>query len=600
MNRQTGRRHRRPRQQSFFSCATFIAAFILATALSPFPRALAENIPLRLIAFNDFHGHLEPGSKTLALPDPSDPAKTVRVPTGGAAWMAGLIRQLRGETANSVVFSSGDMISASPLVSTLFRHESTIATMNSIGLDFADVGNHEFDGGLAELRRVAGGGCAANSAASPFVSCALDGGYPGAKFPFLAANVEGPDGQPVFTPTLVKEFGGVKVGFIGVVTRTLSAMVSPTGIRGLNVRDEAETLNRYASDLNRQGVEAVVAVVHEGGEGVANWNDTTCAGKSGEIFTIADKLSPQIDLVFSAHTHQGYNCVIDTPSQRGLRVIQATSFGRGLAVIDLELNTATRRIERDRTRSRNIPVVNQTTGAYTEVPSDPAVAKIVSDYTTKSAETADRPVGRIAGAIDVTPAAGSPVTIDSPAGRMVADAQLAATQAPGSGGAQIAFINAGGVRAPLPCQSTPPCAATYGQAFTMQPFGNALVTMTFTGKQLKALLEEQFPADARQPHFLEPSHGLTYTWKRGAPFGERVSGLTLNGEPVRPEARYRVTVNSFLFEGGDGHKLLSQGADRMGGPLDVDALVNFLKAHDGEDGRAVYSPDVTPRVNVTD
>jgi 5'-nucleotidase len=604
MSRQTEHRHRRLRRLSFFGCSallgafSLVGAFSLAVAAAPFARA--DSIPLRLIAFNDFHGRLEPDPKPTSMPDPSDPAKkTVNVPTGGAAWMAGLISKLRGEAPNSVTFSSGDMISAAPLVSTLFRHESTIAVMNAIGLDFAIVGNHEFDGGVGELRRIASGGCAANDASSPFVSCALGGSYAGAKFPYLAANVLGPDGQPVFAPTLIKEFGGVKVGFIGVVTRALPSMVSPAGFAGLKVLDEAETLNKQADELNRQGVEAIVAVVHEGGAAELRQDDE-CANKSGEIFAIADKLSPHIDLVFSAHTHQRYNCVIDTPNQHGLRVIQAGSYGRALSVIDVELNTATHRIERDRSRSRIVPVVNQSVGGYTAAPSDPAVAKLVSDYTAQSAATADRPVGRIAGPIDLTPAAASPTAIDSPAGHLIADAQLTATQDASAGAAQIAFVNGGGVRAPLPCQATPPCTATYGQAFTMQPFGNTLVSMTLTGEQLKALLEEQFPPEAKEPHFMAPSRGFTYAWKRSAPFGQRVSDLTLDGAPVRPEARYRITVNSFMAEGGDNHKRLTEGGDRVGGPLDVDALVDFLKTHDGADGHALYAADTTPRIRLAD
>lgn len=550
---------------------------------------------LRLIAFNDFHGHLEAGNKTLALADPDNPANSERVPVGGAAWLGGLIGQLRSEVPNTVVFSSGDMVGAAPLVSALFRHESTIAIMNMIGIDFGAVGNHEFDAGQTELRRIANGGCRANSVNAAVASCEL-GNYGGAKFPLLAANVEGPDGNPIFAPVLIKEFDGIKVGFIGVVTRTAPSIVAQSGIAGLKFLDEADTLNRYAGELKAHGVEAIIAVVHEGGKVGTDWNDTGCKGKDGEIFDIANKLSPGIDLLFSAHTHQGYNCIIDTPTQQGLRVMQATSFGRGVSVVDVELDPATRRIDRSRTVSRNIPVVNQTQGKFTAVPNDSAIEKRVAEYVALAAPKANRPIGSITARVGTAPAPASPAAAiaDTPAGRMIADAHLAATQSADAGGAQIAFTNPGGIRAELPCTDTPPCTVTYGQAFTMQPFGNSLMVMTLTGRQLVAVLEDQQQPGAHEMRLLQPSRGLTYTWKPSAPIGNRVSDLALNGAPVVPEARYRVTVNSFLAEGGDGFTHLKEGTELSGGPLDSDALVEFLGAHQP------FTPDPAPRITAAE
>ena len=555
--------------------------------------AQAAGIPLRLIAFNDFHGHLEPGSNTLALPDPDDSARTVQVPTGGAAWLAGLIGQLRQEVTHTAVFSAGDMIGAAPLVSSLFRHEPTIQVMNAIGLDFGVVGNHEFDAGADELRRIAVGGCGKNAADLATTSC-VTGAYAGAKFRLLAANVEGADGRPIFSPTLVKEYGGVKVGFIGVVTRKTPSIVKRGGIAGLKFRGEAATLNRYAAQLKRQGVEAIVAVLHEGGAVTTDWNDTACGGASGEIFSIAEQLSGDIDLVFSAHTHQGYNCVVDTPRQKGLRVVQATSYGRGVSVVDVVLDPATRDVDRTRTDSRNIAVVNQARGKYPAVPKDPQVAQLVAEYAALAAPRADRPVGSILESISNSTPDGSREATDSAAGRLIADAQLAATAAPAAGGAQVALMNGGGIRAVLPCTTQPPCSVSFGQVFTVQPFGNNLVVMTLTGHQLKALLEDQQKPGAKEPRFLQPSRTLAYTWNRSAAYGERVRELRLNDVVVKPEARYRVTVNNYLADGGDGFRRLLEGSQRNGGMLDVDALVEFLQAHPG------YAPERNPRIRLAD
>jgi len=137
-------------------------------------------------------------------------------------------------------------------------------------------------------------------------------------------------------------------------------------------------------------------------------------------------------------------------------------------------------------------------------------------------------------------------------------------------------MNPGGIRSDLECQGTPPCTVTFGQAFTMQPFGNSLVVMGLSGAQVKALLESQQKPAAAEPTFLQPSDGLTYTWQADAPAGERVRDLRLQGEPLLPAQTYRVTVNSFLAEGGDGFVVLKEGTARLGGGQDVDALVAYL------------------------
>ncbi len=574
-------------------CALLLAATSQAAPQTA-PDA-ARGVAVRLIGFNDFHGHLEAGNNALTLPDPRAPGQQVRVGAGGAASLAGLIGQLRGEAAHSVVFSSGDLIGAAPLVSSLFRHETTIAAMNAIGLDFAITGNHEFDAGFAELRRIAGGGCADDAGADGTTLSCADGRFAGARFAYLAANVEGPDGKPVLPPTWIKTIDGVKIGFIGVVTRTTPGIVMPSGIARLQFRDEAGTLNRHAGQLQRQGVQAIVAVVHEGGTVDADWNDTRCAGAQGRIFEIARALAPSIDLVFSAHTHQGYHCVIDTPHQRGLHVLQATSFGRAVAMVDVVIDRRTGDIDRSQIRGLNLPVVStpDDRGAYARVPEDAAIARLVQAAVARAAPRADRPVGSIAARIE-RGARGDAEAADSPAGRLIADAQLAATRGADRGGAQIAFMNTGGIRASLACPGAGPCPVTYGQVFTMQPFGNSLVVMTLTGRQLKAVLEDQHKPHKTAPHFLQVSQGLRYTWARQAKFGERVRDLRLDGRPVAPEARYRVAVNSYLAEGGDGFARLRDGTDRRGGPLDVDALADYLRSHPG------YAPDPLTRITLVD
>ena len=567
------------------------------------PQAPSAPVTVRLIAFNDLHGNLESTGLALPWPDPSDRRRVARLAAGGAANLAGLVQALRSGAQHHVVLSSGDLIGATPLVSALFLHESTIDIANRIGVDLAIPGNHEFDAGTAELQRVLGGGCAENRPDAVSVSCPL-GRHEGAKFPTFAANVVKADGSTLFPASVVREFGGIRVGFIGAVTRVTPSIVVPSGVAGLRFIDEAQAINAEAARLQSQGVQAMVAVIHEGGDtgtpGLPmEWNDAGCPNPRGPIFDIVKRLTPDVDLVFSAHTHQGYRCVID-----GRAVMQATALGRGVSVADIVLDPKTRDVDRARTQHRNLPVFNERSDpalreaiiaaepqpwqqALRTAQPSAAVAQRVAEYAAAAAPRAQRPVGRIAGSFDRSSRS------DASAGRLVADAQWAATRAPERGGAQFALMNPGGVRTDLRCTAAPPCTVTYGELFAMQPFGNSLVVMTLSGAQIRQMLEDQQPPGRDRPLFLIPSSSLTYRWSASAPHGERVQELRLDGQPLEPSREYRFTVNSFLAEGGDGVRMLTSGRQRLGGPLDLEALTAYLQS-----GPA--TPERTPRITLVD
>ncbi len=171
---------------------------------------------------------------------------------------------------------------------------------------------------------------------------------------------------------------------------------------------------------------------------------------------------------------------------------------------------------------------------------------------------------------------------ESPLGDVIADAQLAWTQ---SAGAQIAFMNPGGIRANLVFDNSPggesPGQVTFGECFTVQPFNNLVVTQTFTGAQIKEVLEQQlFPGTGPAVRILQVSAGFTYAYSSTAAPGSRVSDMRLNGVPIDPAATYRLTTNDFLANGGDGFTALTAGTDRVTAPgFDVDALVAYIGAN---------------------
>jgi 5'-nucleotidase len=542
---------------------------------------------VRLLAFNDFHGHLEKGTNALFLPTAPGATTTVSVRTGGAEFLAGKLEELRRGQTHTFTVSSGDAIGGSPLASAFFRDEPTFTAMNLMKVDVNVVGNHEFDKGLTELQRMVAGGCSTDTSDPNLASCASSTRtYTGARFNILAGNVVNAQGAPVFPAYVIKQVGGHKIAFVGVVTRTTPNIVTPAGIAGLTFRDEAETINRYVTELKGMGIKSIVAVVHEGGQTDSTWNDSACANARGEIFTIADKLDKEVDVILSGHTHQGYNCV-----RNGMRVIQGFSFGRGISQLDFEIGTDGN-IDPAKMRAVNVPVVNDANtttsviSAYPIAPADAQVKALVDEHVALAAARANRDVGQITGTVDRTPSPGQ----DHAAGRLIADAQLAATSAANRGSATIAFMNPGGVRADFVCAAGP-CIVTFGQAFTVQPFANSLVVMSLTGQQIKDVLENQWTgANATRPRILQPSAGFTYSWSNSAAAGSKVSNIRLNGNALVLTNTYRVTVNSFLAEGGDGFTTLVAGTNRLGGAQDIDALVAYFAAN------RPYSPVTAARI----
>jgi 5'-nucleotidase len=521
-----------------------------------------KDVKVQLLGLNDFHGHLEPTTPGTIAPDPASP----RVPAGGAEYLATHLRQkARTNRRNTLIVSAGDLIGASPLLSALFHDEPTIEAMNKIGLDLNAVGNHEFDEGAAELLRMQRGGC------HPVDGCLDGNGFRGADFRFLAANVVGERGRTIFPAYSIKKFDGIKVGFIGMTLEGTPNIVSPSGVAGLEFLDEADTANRYAKVLRRRhGVRAIVVLLHEGGVQSEPGGINDCNGISGPIVDIVDRTTSQVDLFVTGHTHSAYNCVID-----GRPVTSASSFGRLLTDIDLELDRRSKDVVEV---SANNQIVAQNVFKATDM------TDLIRRYSVIAAPLRDRVIGRITADITRVP----DDSRENAAGNLIADAQHAATSSPTTGAAVAAFMNPGGVRSEFVFAQSGTEGdgnVTYGEAFTVQPFGNSLVTMTLTGAQILEMLGSQW-CGAATPRVLLPSASVSYTFDlsdaaaiTGAPCAgaaNPVSSLTIGGTPVDPATSYRITVNSFLADGGDSFPVLRQGTDRLGGEVDTDALEAYL------------------------
>jgi len=536
-----------------------IALALLAAIAMPAAAGKPQTVEVQILAINDFHGNLEPpggSSGRITLPGGAT------VNAGGAEFLSTHIQQLRATNPNTIFLSAGDNIGASPLLSALFHDEPTIEALNMMGMEYSAVGNHEFDEGVDELLRMQNGGC------HPVDGCQDGDDFAGAAFKFLTANVEWKDRhkpKTLFPPVKIRTFKKAKVAFIGVSLESTPTIVTPSGVAGLNFLPEVASVNALVPLLQAKGVRAIVVVLHNGGSQTGFYNE--CVNLSSDITGIAEGLDDEVDVLITGHTHNAYNCVVDNKLVTG-----ASSFGRLITDIDLTIDRGTGDVV---AKQANNVIVTR------DVPADPAVTALINKYKVVAGPLANRVIGSITADITRTATAAG----ESALGDVIADAQLAATALPGYGDAVVAFMNPGGIRADLTYNQISggelPGEVTYGEAFTVQPFGNSLVTMSLTGAQIDTLLEQQFDNPLPgQMRILQVSQGFTYTWSASAPTGNKVdiASIMINGVPIDPAGVYRVTVNSFLADGGDRFTVLTQGTDRLGGALDLDALIAYFAA----------------------
>jgi len=505
-----------------------VRAVVLATALWA---AQAGTVSVQILALNDFHGNLEPPS--------GSNGQINGTAAGGAEYLATHVARAVAENPNSVVVGAGDIIGASPLVSALFHDEPTLQAMTAMHLSVSSVGNHEFDKGFRDL-------------------LGLKRGYR-----YLSANViRRSTGATLFPPTVVRRVGGVDVGFIGETLKGTPDIVAVSATRGLRFLDEASTANAYAARLKRQGVHAIVLLIHEGGRqrpDAGPEDPNGCANFAGAIVPIVEKLSTDISVVVSGHTHTFYNCRIGEHL-----VTSASSFGRMVTRIRLTIDRATGRVT-------NTAAVNEI--VTRDVPKDAAQTRIVEKYVGLAASKANAHVGAAADTL----ARKENEAGESPLGDIIADAQLAATSDAANGGAEIAFMNAGGIRADITAGDV-----RYRQLYEVQPFGNVLNVLTLTGDMLKRLLEQQFDNPTPgEKSVLQVSSGFTYRYRASAPAGQHVDAdsIAINGRRIGPADRVRIEASNFLVEGGGGYTVLREGTNKVAGVSDVDALVDYFKSH---------------------
>jgi len=553
------------------SVSVLLVLIIIAMLVAAIPASAKKADPpgqlvqLQLLAFNDYHGHVLP----------NDAGDVDGVPAGGGEYLSAKLNELRAGNKYSLTVAAGDLIGGSPAFSGLFRDEPSVESLNAMRLDVSSVGNHEFDEGVTELLRMQNGGC------HPIDGCFFpDQPYAGANFQWLAANVvEEATGNTPLPPFWIKKFESVKIGFIGMTLEATDTLVAASGIQGYDFLDEAETANALVPILKKQGVKAIVVLLHEGGSQTPPPGAIdACEGISGPVVAINDALDPAIDVLITGHTHLPYNCVLPDAAGNPRIVTSAYSYGRVVSEIDLVLDKRTRDVRRDLSTA-----VNHLVDRAALTP-DPAITAVIDKWNPLFAEAGNTPVGTITMDINRGVNGEDNRGVESSLGNLIADAQLWATSA---NFADVAFMNSGGVRANLIYASSiageGDGVVTFSEAFAVQPFGNTLMTFPMTGAEIVSVLEEQCqPAGTSRPFLhLGVSEGFTYDLATiivgGVCTSVTISNVKLNGVDLDPVGIYYVTVNNFLADGGDNFDTFETiTAPRLDGGNDLQAFINYL------------------------
>ncbi|MFA4850479.1 MAG: bifunctional metallophosphatase/5'-nucleotidase [Methanoregula sp.] len=530
---------------------------ILLSWYFPVPApALHTNAPVhvKILAVNDFHGQLPPGQ-----------AMNKR-PTGSAPVLASYLKlaMASGNADGTIIAMPGDIVGASPPQSGLLSDEPSLLFFNEfanpsctgkIGADsgcnmVATPGNHEFDRGTGELLRQVYGGNG-NSSITHLVDP-----YPGSRSSYTCANVVWKEnGTTIFPPYVIRNVSGVSIAFIGADTITTPERLAPHRADDVRFLNETESINRYVAEVRKNGIHAIVILLHEGGDQQTYEGSTLDkANVTGRVTGIVAGIDGDVDVVLSGHTHAFTNAYLPNAAGKPVLVTQAWSYSKGYADVDLTLDPVSRDIVK---KSARIVV------AYADSPPgtspDPEAAALLAKGEQAVAPVIGRQIAVVAH--DITREVN--VAGESALGDLLADSQRSVMET------DVAFITTGTMRSDLKQGN-----ATWGDLFTIQPFSGTVVSTKLTGQQIKDALERQWQ-EPRPPHPLGVS-GLAYTYNVTQPAGSRVQEIRVGSVPLDPTATYTAAMMDYLSIGGDGYTVFTNGTLITTGPSDVDTLASYL------------------------
>ena len=511
-----------------------------------------------LLGITDLHGHISRTTQT----DRDTGQTSVEDP--GAVTLACEVSAARASNPNTLFVSAGDSVGGSAYVSSILQDRPTIEALNAMSLDASALGNHELDQGLTDLE---------------------DRILPASNFPILAANVSG--SAPLATEgngrgAFIKEVGGVRVGFVGVVTDELPTLVSPSALSTLTLSPAVTTANARAAELKdgdpaNGEADIVVVLSHE------------------DAATTATSFGGSVDAVFSGHTHVPFAQTVTGVEGNQIAVVQADHYGWALGRIRLSYDPATRRTAVVRADNEDLRGSNCTTDAY-------GMAGIVAQAEKDSATEGGKPLARIGsdflrGSDGTGPGANRGT--ESTASNLIAESfrsWLATDIQPAGSTRYVGIMNAGGVRADFRYAASGTegdGVLTSGEAYTVQPFGNEMAYTTLTGAELRTLLSQQWqPGSSRPVLTLGLSSNVDVLTEASTPGGSTapaIREIRVDGEPLADEDTVVVASNSFLLTGGDGYTVFKDKPSTNTGVLDRDVTSAYLASFGDQPVKAGYS-----------
>ncbi len=516
-----------------------------------------------LLGITDLHGHISRTTQT----DRDTGQTSVEDP--GAVTLACEVSAARASNPNTLFVSAGDSVGGSAYVSSILQDRPTMEALNAMSLDVSALGNHELDQGLSDLEtRI----------------------LPASNFPILAANVSG--STPLSAEgggkgTFIKEVGGVRVGFVGVVTDELPTLVSPSALSTLTLSPAVAAANARAAELKdgdpaNGEADVVVVLSHE------------------DAASTATSFSKNVDAVFSGHTHVPFAKTVTGAEGNQIAVVQADHYGWALGRIRLSYDPASRKTSVVSADNEDLRSSSCTTDAY-------GVAGIVSQAEKDSAAEGGKPLAKIGsdflrGSDGSGPGANRGT--ESTASNLIAESfrsWLATDIQPTGSTRYVGIMNPGGVRADLlyaASGSEGDGVLTSGEAYTVQPFGNEMAYTTLTGAELKALLSQQWQPGSSRPVLTlglsrnvdvltEATTDPAYGGEPGA--APAIREILVDGKPLADGDSVVVASNSFLLAGGDGYTVLKDKPVTNTGVLDRDVTSAYLASFGDQPVKAGYS-----------
>lgn len=559
-------------------------AGINATAKTTSKKVVEKKIPVQLLSMNDLHGYIDGNNKK----------DSVGTPVGGMASLAYNFEQekaafakankLKSTTSNSLSIHAGDTVGGSPAISSLLQDEPTMNILNAMNFSIGALGNHEFDEGLDEFQRIWKGKKPIKGVTQNY-EFVKDYKQTTSKMEILSANVVDKKTKKLvkgFKPYTVKTIGGVKVGFIGIVTPRIKEVVLAQHTKDIDVVDPGQAVAKYTKELRKQGVKAIAVVAHssvevdkEANSSIETQENSRLTGDVIDMLKTANKLDPSnsIDVVFAGHNH-GYA----NGTYKGVRVVEAYNYASAYSVVTGTLSSKTK----DFMKTPAAKIKYNYTQTETTIMKNKVSKKvngIIQETKGIVGKVMDQPIANMNAAKISRERVAYPLG-GSPVGNLVTDGQLAFAKAKDAS-VDFAFTNSGGVRSDLDATASGDSfVISRGAAQGVQPFGNILKIVELTGAQVKSAINNQFTGG----YGLEVS-GLTYTYKDKA-----VVDVFVNGEKIDEAKTYKAVINDFLVGGGDQFPTFKEAKviDDLG--LDTDAFIQYITNLKTVDASSVVEP----------